>query len=322
MQKMRLMTLLISLSALTTPVIANTAGQDQIRDRIRDLAQAVPFEAINASPRNDIQAHIKRMSLRGSGSEAFAVPDLDLDLIASGSWETDILMDTRVLDAISRMPPDRATQVLRLIEDRRSGVVPLPGIPSLSGRGPETVAGEPQTLALRGWVLDRDLSGAPFIQNGTDIASRIMILPSMILGDLGRVISVQDDVTAFRVTLESGDTLEGAINPSFAEIGDMVDGETEDVVSDDAPQMAADPSAVELTIPISQTAPTRSLRPRPRPEGLAASVLATQGESPVIAQRSLTASQAGQGVTRPQARPESADLEEALQTEAGGADAG
>jgi hypothetical protein len=322
MQKMRLTTILISLSALTMPAVANPSGPDQIRDRIRDLAQAVPFEAINASPRNDIQTHIEMMSLRGSGSEAFAVPDLDLDLIASGSWGTDILMDTRVLDAISRMPPDRATQVLRLIEDRRSGVAPLPGIPSLSGRGPETVAGEPQTLALRGWVLDRDMSGAPFIQNGTDIASRIMILPSMILGDLGRVISVQDDATAFRVTLESGDTLEGAINHNLSEIAEIADEDTAEVGSGDTSQVAVDPSSSQLSARTSQTAPTRSLRPRQRPEGLATPVAATPAETPVVTQAPPIASQAGQGVTRPRSRPEPAGSGDALQAEAGGADAG
>ncbi|PTX52533.1 hypothetical protein IQ03_01214 [Gemmobacter caeni] len=246
---------------LSGPAIAQTTAPDPVRDRIRALAQAVPFEAVNASPREDIIAHIGGMGQRNTDGSAFAVPDLDLELIMSSGSGSDVLMDPRILDAISRMPAERAAQVLRLIEDRRNGVTPLQDIPSLSGRDAQGGEREPQTLALRGWALDRDPSGAPFIQNGADTTSRIMIVPSMILGDLGRVLSVQDDETAFRVTLESGDVLEGPL--LIANSGE----ETEDEASASASTEAAAPA--EVALPTS-SAPTRSLRPLPRPEGLGA----------------------------------------------------
>jgi len=269
-----------------------SAGPEPVRDRIRALAQGVPFEAVNASPRDDILAHIEGMGRRGAATAAFAVPDLDLDLIARSEAGVDVLMDPRVLDAISRMAPERATQVLRMIEDRRNGVTPLQDIPSLSGRETDGVQ-EPRSLALRGWSLDRDPSGVPFIQNGSDLTSRIMIVPSMILGDHGRVLSVQDDEAGFRVTLEGGDVLEGVPKAPVADSG----SDTEAAAAEAAPLSdvtngpSADPSG----------APTRSVRPRARPEGLSSAQ--TKADGPVTSES--TASESLSGI-RPRPRP--ADL--------------
>lgn len=274
---------------LAATLIAGQACADSVSDRIRDLSLAVPFEAVNASPQDDILAHIAEMGRRRAApATEFAVPDLDLETLMKSQGASDVLMDPRILEAISRMPADRAAQVLRLIEDRRAGLNPLQDVPSLSLRDDDSGAQGPQSLALRGWVLDRDTSGAPFIQNGQDSASRILIVPSMILGDLGRVVAVQDDVLAFRLTLESGDVLEGEpLRPIEAESGASA--------LDASPQ--GDPGSASSGAgsdgASGATGIDGSLRPKARPEGLAERATAIREKAAVsepVAQSSDSAS--------------------------------
>jgi hypothetical protein len=178
-------------------------------DRIRDLYEAVPYERVQASPQVDILAHIEQMRARkNSGEDEFAVPDLDMETVLRETETEDVLMNPGVLEAIARMPPDRAAEVLRMIEDRRAGLNPLQDVPALSMSEGE---GRPESLALRGWRLYRDEAGAPFLERDGDDSSRVMLVPSMILADFGRVVSIQDDAEAFRMTRESGDVIEGEV---------------------------------------------------------------------------------------------------------------
>jgi len=199
-------------------------------------------------------SHIQEMGRRkATQNEAFAVPDIDIETLLRDRGKEDLLMDPRVLEAIARMQPDRAAQVLRLIEDKRAGLDPLQDIPSLSLDAKDPV---PESLALKGWILKRDASGAPYMQLGSDVASRILIVPSMILGDLGRVTSVQDDPGGFRVTLETGDTLEGEVTTA------------QHVIGDPSSELTADPDFGGEQVMPAGGAGRDIIRPRARPEGL------------------------------------------------------
>jgi hypothetical protein len=266
-------------------VFAGPALAEAPADRIRSLYESVPFERVNASPKADILAHIEEMGRRRSASpEALAVPDLDVGLLLRDRGATDVLMDPRVLEAIARMPPDRAAQVLRLIEDHRAGINPVEDVPSLSLSAPE----EPESLPLRGWVLARDENGAPYIQNGEDASSRLPIVPSMILGDLGRILSIQDDAEAFRVTLESGDVLEGE---------PRAPAPPEEPPHAVAPEPAGSP---ELAAPSGEPGLRSSPRPRPRPEGL---VTQSRSDTAVLETAASAASDTAVPRVRPRARP-------------------
>lgn len=258
------------------PLFAQTPAE-----RIKALYDAVPYDRVKASPEVDILAHIDRMRTQeGDGAEAFAVPDLDLNTVFRETGDQDVLMNPGVLEAIARMTPDRAAQVLRMIEERRAGISPLEDVPPLSlSEEAET----PTSLALRGWALRRDENGAPFLEREGDVSSRLMLVPSMILADFGRVVSIQDDEAGFRVTLESGDVLEGAIaprpQPAAAEAlaADARTGTPEATTPEGAagtgagaalaPQASeAPPSEVaEAADRNAQTPPSRSLRPVLRP---------------------------------------------------------
>lgn len=196
------------------------ASADSPADRISALYQAVPFERVRASPEVDILAHIDGMRLRREPTErVFAEPDVDIGALLREAEPNDALMKPGVLEAIARMPADRAALVLRMIEDRRAGLDPLRDVPSLSAPGRETSAAGP---SLQGWRLDRDDAGAPFLQYGEDRGSRIGIVQDMVVANFGRVLELQDDSEGFRVKLESGHVLVGEIRqaePSPAEGG-------------------------------------------------------------------------------------------------------
>lgn len=254
-------------------------------ERIKDLYQSVPHDLVRASPQVDILAHIEGMrERRQSDEDEFAVPDLDMETVLRESGTEDVLMNPAVLEAIAKMPSERAAQVLRMIEERRSGLDPLQDVPSLSM---SEDADQPESLSLRGWRLDRDPSGAPFLQNGEDASSRVLLVPSMILANFGRVMSIQDDNEGFRVTLESGDVLEGEIaqvslipdldldEPARSEEADGA------VRTENAPVWAAEasgsvrprsrPASPETILdpPASNAVPpVIPLRPKPRPLGL------------------------------------------------------
>jgi hypothetical protein len=161
-----------------------------------------------------------------------------------------------------------------MIEDRRSGLDPLQDVPALSlSEDPDA----PESLSLRGWQLDRDESGAPFIQNGQDAASRIMLVPSMVLANFGRVLSIQDDDEGFRVTLESGDVLEGEVaqaTPAPDLAGDVqiadaaVPGLSEGAETVRPKARPVTPDAGEVSDSVSAVPPVSSVRPKPRPAGL------------------------------------------------------
>jgi hypothetical protein len=245
-------------------------------DRIRDLYEAVPYERVQASPQVDILAHIEQMRARkNSDEDEFAVPDLDMETVLRETETEDVLMNPGVLEAIARMPPDRAAEVLRMIEDRRAGLNPLQDVPALSMSEGE---GRPESLALRGWRLYRDEAGAPFLERDGDDSSRVMLVPSMILADFGRVVSIQDDAEAFRMTLESGDVIEGEVREPLPlggaeDAGDVqvTPEEVRNFSGTDPVRPQARPENVDgdvavqtqLTVP-----PVRSLRPRLRPAGL------------------------------------------------------
>ena len=247
-------------------IVAAPAFAETPSERIRGLYDGVPFDQVRASPQADIIAHIEEMRHRSSSDSAlFAVPDLDIELFMRDADDQDVLMNPRVLEAIARMPSDRAAQVLRMIEDRRSGLSPLEDVPPLS----MTDAGEaPESLSLRGWALERDQSGAPYIQSGDDAASRVMLVPSMILANFGRVLSIQDDRDGFRVTLESGDVLEGDVIVSAP--ADLAsEGQVEWSAAGEPPLPDVGPAEVDPTTISGELNPVmRSLRPRPRPAGL------------------------------------------------------
>jgi hypothetical protein len=263
-----------------TPLMADAPAA-----QIRALYEAVPESRVRASPRADILSHIEQMAQgRAAGAETLAVPELDIELLLRQLGDADVLMEPRVLEAIARMPPSRAAEVLRLIEAHRSGRNPVSDVPPLS------LSEETESLPLRGWVLSRDENGAPYIQNGDDPASRLLILPSMILGDMGRIVSIQDDESAFRVTLETGDTLEGEVRVLPVEpSAEIAAGE-----ADAPPEISSGPAP----------APASSLRPRPRPTGLVGAT-APQPAQPDATQVSATAVP-GDAITRsrPRARPE------------------
>jgi hypothetical protein len=242
-----------------------TAADQTAADQIRSLYESVPFDLVRASPEADIAAHLEEMSRRRAApDDSFAVPDLDIQTILRDQGSQDVLMDPRILEAIARMPPGRAAEVLRLIEEHRAGLDPLNNVPALSL--PEET--EPVNLSLKGWVLDRDASGAPYIQLGSDPASRLMIVPSMILGDMGRVLTIQDDMDAFRVTMETGDVLEGGVRKTAgsSDPDPASDGvETAGIPAPDVPS----PDGTEDQAAVSG-AVLSSIRPRARPEGLGA----------------------------------------------------
>jgi hypothetical protein len=229
------------------------ASAQTASDSIRSLYDGVSHDRIQASPQADIISHIQEMGQRKEMKDsAFAVPEIDMEILLQDRGQEDALMDPRVLEAIARMPRDRAAQVLRLIEERRSGLKPLQDIPPLSLDDGDPV---PDSLALKGWVLERDASGAPYIQLGSDAASRILIVPSMVLGDLGRVTAVQDDTDGFRVTLETGDTLEGEVMTA------------QPLNTEPSSEDTAALSGVTEVIAVSR-AGKDIIRPRARPEGL------------------------------------------------------
>jgi hypothetical protein len=257
-------------------------------DRIRALYDEVPYELVRASPEADIVAHIREMGRRKSLQDnAFAVPDVDIETLLRDRGQEDVLMDPRVLEAIARMPPGRAAEVLRQIEERRAGPDPLQDIPPLSLEAQDLA---PDSLALKGWVLERDASGAPYMQLGSDVASRIMIVPSMILGDLGRVISVQDDDAAFRVTLETGDSLEGDLRVLMPETTE-IPGEIP------LPADEGEGLIVEVGMANADT-----IRPRARPEGLRSPVAVA--EVVTVSDAAATGASTGdQTVQTPTIRP-------------------
>ena len=247
-------------------------------DRIRDLYEAVPYDRVQASPQVDILAHIDQMRARRTSEEdGFAVPDLDMETVLRETETEDVLMNPGVLEAIARMPPERAAEVLRMIEDRRAGLNPLQDVPALSMSEEE---GRPESLALRGWRLGRDEGGAPFLEREGDSASRVALVPSLILAAFGRVVSIQDDAEAFRLTLESGDVIDGEVRQPVAAMEedvsqDQTQVEEAGVVSVEAPvRPQARPDPVEGGAN-AQTPhvvpPVRSLRPKLRPEGLSGS---------------------------------------------------
>lgn len=248
-------------------------------ERIKDLYKSVPYDLVRASPQVDILAHIEEMRVRRhSDANEFAVPDLDMETVLRESGADDVLMNPAVLEAIAKMPSERAAQVLRMIEDRRAGLDPLQDVPSLSM---SEDAAPPESLSLRGWRLDRDADGAPFLQNGEDAASRVLLVPSMILANFGRVMSIQDDNEGFRVTLESGDVLEGEVaQVSLNPDNEGLDGSEEAAGADrieSAPVRAAEPSgsvrpeARPAPTASSPLPPATSLRPRLRPLDLGSS---------------------------------------------------
>lgn len=254
-------------------VVPLTGFAETPSERVRALYQEVPFESVRASPSTDIKTHIEEMVRRRNAPEtSLVVPDLNLEMILQQTNPADILMDPRVLEAISRMPPDRAATVLRMIEDRRSGLNPLADVPSLSLRDGSAPMEEPESLGLRGWVLDRDPNGAPFIQLGADGASRILILPGMILGDMGRVVSLQDDPDGFRLILESGDMLEGVIQPTPALPGDpapqgLADEPSSGLIIRGGPDTEGEVAAAQPSAGRPDTTPDIGrIRPQARPE--------------------------------------------------------
>ena len=273
--------------------------------QIRALYDSVPEDRVRASPQADILSHIEEMGRRrATDGEPLAVPELDVELILRQVGASDVLMEPRVLEAIARMPPGRAAEVLRLIEDHRSGKNPVSDVPPLS----LSEEAETESLPLRGWVLARDENGAPYIQNGDDPASRLLIVPSMILGDLGRILSIQDDPEGFRVTLESGEVLEGEIRvvaPADAPAPESAEKAANEATSEadgGATVMAgAAPSAPQEAASGQVAAPASSLRPRPRPAGL--QVSATP-EPPAVDAVSAGAEPAeGRSTVRPRQRP-------------------
>ena len=282
----------------TTPVLAEAPSA-----RIRALYASVPEDRVRASPRADILSHIDEMGRRrATAGEALAVPELDVELILRRGGASDLLMEPRVLEAIARMPPGRAAEVLRLIEDHRSGRNPVSDVPPLSRSDP----GQAESLPLRGWVLARDGNGAPFIQNGDDPASRLLILPSMILGDLGRILSIQDDPEAFRVTLESGEVLEGDVRvapPAERAGAEAADPPAAERVMDDSVQgTAAAPAGPEAS-PGPDSAPASSPRPRSRPAGLLVSAAPETALTPVRAASPGPGPDGGALLLRPRPRP-------------------
>lgn len=234
--------------------LSAAASAQTTSDRIRALYDEVPYELVRASPEADILAHLQEMGRRKSVQDtAFAVPDVDIETLLRDRGQEDVLMDPRVLEAIARMSPERAAEVLRLIEGGEVGAETPGDIPALSLDAEDQ---GPDSLALKGWVLERDPSGAPYIQLGSDVASRLLIVPSMILGDLGRVSSVQDDEAAFRVTLETGDILEGAVRTP-APVAEALEAELA------APAREGEIRVIELN-----GENINIVRPRARPEGL------------------------------------------------------
>lgn len=256
---------------------------DSPAERIKDLYNAVPYDLVRASPQVDILTHIDVMrERRHPDTDDFAVPDLDMEIVLRDSGPDDVLMNPAVLEAIAKMPSERAAQVLRMIEDRRAGLDPLQDIPSLSM---SEDSDPPESLSLRGWRLDRDANGAPVLQNGQDVTSRVLLVPSMILANFGRVSSIQDDTEGFRITLENGDILEGEIaqesltsgfgDQNILSAGDMADqneGPMPPVVEGGAAvRPGAGPAPSEVTTgspPENVVPPVISLRPKLRPLGL------------------------------------------------------
>lgn len=250
---------------------SQTTSSKTTADQIRSLYVSVPFDLVRASPQADIAFHLEEMGRRRAApDDSFAVPDLDIQTILRDQGSQDVLMDPRILEAIARMPPGRAAEVLRLIEDHRAGLDPLNNVPALSL--PEEA--EPVNLSLKGWALERDASGAPYIQLGSDPASRLMIVPSMILGDMGRVLTVQDDVDAFKVTMETGDVLEGEVckTAGSSDVDPASDGvDTAGIPAPDVPAPdGPSPDGSEEDQAAVSGAILTSPRPRARPEGVAA----------------------------------------------------
>lgn len=244
---------------------------DSPADLIRGLYKAVPQDRIRASPEADILAHIEGMRARRTfGEPSFAVPDLDIETVMQETGVEDVLMNPQVLEAIARMPADRAAQVLRMIQNRRDGLNPLENVPplSLSEEVPKL-----KDLASRGWQLGRDADGAPILQNGEDATSRLPLVPRMVLADFGRVLSIQDDTEGFRITMEGGDVLEGEVHReelALVETGPVDPAPREDdatvgtpgggTVSPSTPDAGADHAGTGMSGP-----PLRSPRPRARP---------------------------------------------------------
>lgn len=275
--------------------------------QIRALYDSVPEDRVRASPQADIQSHIEEMGRRrATDGDPLAVPELDVELILRQVGASDVLMEPRVLEAIARMPPGKAAEVLRLIEDHRAGRNPVSDVPALSlSKEPEA-----ESLPLRGWVLARDENGAPYIQNGDDPASRLLIVPSMILGDLGRILSIQDDPEGFRVTLESGEVLEGEVRvaapaeaPAPQSAYEAERDATGEVGGPDTVPAGAAPPAPQEAASGPVTAPASSLRPRPRPAGLRVSA-APEPAAPAVASVTADAEPAeGRLTVRPRQRP-------------------
>lgn len=264
-------------------IIGSQVWADSPAERIKDLYDTVPYDLVRASPQVDIRAHIEVMrERRHPDADEFAVPDLDMETVLRESGTDDVLMNPAVLEAIAKMPSERAAQVLRMIEDRRAGLDPLQDVPSLSM---SEDSDPPESLSLRGWRLDRDVSGAPILQNGQDAASRVLLVPSMILANFGRVVSIQDDSEGFRVTLESGDVLEGEISrvsliPGIEELDGADEAGGADL-SEEAASLATEANgairpqarpahsdAVAEPPTSNAVPPVISLRPKPRPVDL------------------------------------------------------
>lgn len=253
---------------------ASTGTAETVSDRIAEMSRETRFEAIKTSPDEGIANRVKAIRLRGSErAESFAEPELDIEKFVRED-PSRALMNPDVLDALARMPRDQAADVLRMIEDRRSGLDPLSDIPSLSmsGKTPESPEkNDPESLSLEGWNLMRDASGTPFVQFREDAVSRIEISKNMVLGDLGRVKDVVDSADTFEVRLETGDVISGTPRGSGPRGSEQISREDESLPETDTKPSRQDKDPGNTSpraSPGSRLAVSVSLRPRARPQDL------------------------------------------------------
>lgn len=154
---------------------------------------------------------------------------------SSGSFLT-----PEILDRISEMDPEQIESLALLVSagggsseffeimrerslsrrDTRSTM----GVPRLSNPGekPESrvldlstdTREDERNILMRGWSVEEDTMGRVYVLRFNDPSSRIMVTRNMALGPFGRVLDIDRDDDEIRISLETGGTISGPVNPN------------------------------------------------------------------------------------------------------------
>jgi hypothetical protein len=155
----------------------------------------------------------------------------DPDLAQEGDLET-LLRSAEGMRLLAAMSPDQIAALARLVQETRAArepaappeVAPIDltsGIPALGGMRPGSLAA-PASLLLANWRLGRSEDGQPFMEDPDTPGSRLPLAEGLVVGALGSVSAIEDEVTTLTVRFSSGEVLKvefpaSATLPALAE---------------------------------------------------------------------------------------------------------